>query len=99
AGLPVRGHRQLDLITTHQLSPRDRRHLALACALDDLAHAALRPHSMGLNSWSRARFFCPDADTRDGDDRRFCRTGSVPLLCLLGSDADTDGADDRHVWT
>ena len=42
-------------------------------------------------------FFILHAGAGDRDDRRLHRARSVPLLLLLGSDADSDGADHRHL--
>ncbi len=87
----------VDFASEHPLPPWHRRHLDVAGHPDHLPDAAVRADLVEVDRPSGEGILRPDADPGDGHDRRLYGARPVPLLLLLGSDADPDGAAYRHV--
>ena len=95
--LQIRNRFRLDHHSQYSLPHGHRRHLGVAGRADNVSHAALRADFVDFDSRAGKGIFYPAADSGDGADRRLHLARPVPLLFLLGSDPDTDGAADRHV--
>ena len=97
-GLPIRDQRAMDHHAEHSLPHGCRWLLYVAGGADHFPHAALRDDVVALGAWSGEGILHPASGAGNGDDRRLRFTRLVPLLLLLGSDADSDGVADRHIW-
>ena len=87
----------MDHHAEHSLPHGRRRLLHVAGAADHVPHSALRDDVVALGAWSSEGVLHPAAGARSSDDRRLRLARPVPLLFLLGSDADPDGPADRRI--
>ena len=87
--LPVRNRQSLDRHAQHSLPHGHRRNLRLAGRADHVPHAAVRADFLDFDSRAGEGILHPAADPGDGADRRVHRARPVPVLLLLGSDADS----------
>ncbi len=88
--LSVRGAPALDADARGELPRRRRRHQPPARAADDVSDAAGARVGLGRHRRPHQRVRGDDADPRDRDARRLRQPRPLPVLRLLGSDADPD---------
>ena len=88
--LPVRRARRVDAVLRHRLPARRRRHQPDAAGPDRLPDAAGAAVLVGVDRGARQGVLGPGAGARDGDDGRLRLARPVPVLRVLGRDADPD---------
>src|SRR5437868_8419363 len=96
-GIPVRARQNVDTDAKHSLPPRGGWGFIVAGRPYHFPHPALRSDLLEIGERARQGILYSAFGSRDRADRRFCLSGSLPFLFLLGSHADSDGAADRHV--
>ena len=99
ARLPAGGRQAVDRAARHPVPPGRRRHLAVAGDADDVPDAGDAAVAAGDRhpQRPRPRVHRRDAGPGERHDRRVRRARPVPVLRVLGADADPDVLHHRHL--
>ncbi len=95
--LPVRRAARLDSRVRHQLFRRRRRHQPVAARAHRFPDAARAARLVGIGAPKDPRVLHVRAAARERDDGRVRLARPVPVLRVLGRDADSDVLPDRHL--
>ena len=96
-GIPARRKASVDSAVGHQLRARRRRHLALAGAAHDAAHAGRVSVVVERDPQTSEGVRHLVSDHGSGDDRRLRLDRRHPLLCIFRTDAAADVSRDRRL--